>query len=114
MKNKQSDVWLRAAIVVTAALAATFLARAQDAAPGFVVAGDAAAATLDSGAINLATAKAIAATCARLAEEEGVAVSVYVLDNAGNHVSGTDGHDEACAAAGLEAAFGDRATVPVY
>ena len=29
-------------------------------------------------------------------------------------VSGTDGHDEACAVAGLEAAFGDRATVPVY
>ena len=29
-------------------------------------------------------------------------------------VSGTDGHDEPCAVAGLEAAFGDRATVPVY
>ena len=29
-------------------------------------------------------------------------------------VSGTDGHDEACAVAGLEAAFGDRATVPVF
>lgn len=86
MKYKQSDVWLRAAIVATAALTAAFLARAQDAAPGFVVSGDAAAATLDSGAINLATAKAIAATCARLADEEGVAVSVYVLDNVGNHV----------------------------
>jgi glc operon protein GlcG len=29
-------------------------------------------------------------------------------------VSGTDGDDEACAVAGLQAAFGDRATVPVY
>jgi glc operon protein GlcG len=29
-------------------------------------------------------------------------------------VSGTDGEDEACAVAGLQAAFGDRATVPVY
>lgn len=86
MKYKQSNVWLRAAIVAAAALAATFPARAQDAAAGFVVSGDAAVATLDSGAINLATARAIGRICARLAEDRGVAVSVYVLDNAGNHV----------------------------
>ena len=86
MKNLQSGVWLKAAITVTAALAVTYVARAQDGAAEFVVSGEAAVATLDSGAINLATARAIAATCARLAEEEGVAVSVYVLDNAGNHV----------------------------
>ena len=86
MKHLQSGVWLKAAITVSAALTVTCVARAQDGASEFVVSGDAAVATLDSGAINLATARAIAATCARLAEEEGVAVSVYVLDNAGNHV----------------------------
>ena len=86
MKYLQSGVWLKAAITVTAAMAVTYVARAQDAAPAFVVSGEAAVATLDSGAINLATASAIAAACARLAGEEGVAVSVYVLDNAGNHV----------------------------
>ena len=86
MKYMQSDVWLRAALVATVALTAAFAARAQHGAPEFVVSGEAAVATLDSGAINLATAKAIAAGCARLAAEEGVAVSVYVLDNAGNHV----------------------------
>src|SRR6266403_1863178 len=36
--------------------------------------------------INLATAERIAETCERLARSEGVAISVYVLDNDGNHV----------------------------
>ena len=41
MKYKQSDVWLRTAIIATAALTATFPARAQDAAAEFVVSGEA-------------------------------------------------------------------------
>jgi uncharacterized protein GlcG (DUF336 family) len=70
-------------------LAATLFtgdARAQGVSSEFVVSGAAADAILDSTTINLATAEAIAGTCARLAEEEGVAVSVYVIDNDGNHV----------------------------
>ena len=29
-------------------------------------------------------------------------------------IAGTDGSDEACAVAGLQAAFGDRVSVPIY
>src|SRR5439155_2917244 len=36
--------------------------------------------------INLATAERIADTCENLARKEGVAISVYILDNEGNHV----------------------------
>jgi 3-methyladenine DNA glycosylase Mpg len=36
--------------------------------------------------INLATAERITQACERLAAKEGVAISVYVLDNDGNHV----------------------------
>ena len=41
MKYKQSDIWLRTAVVAAAALTAAFPARAQDAAPEFVVSGEA-------------------------------------------------------------------------
>ena len=41
-----------------------------------------------------------------------VVVDNQIIGSVG--VSGTDGQDEACAVAGLQAAFGDRATVPVY
>ena len=216
MRHEQSGIWAGTALSAIVGITVTFAAHAQPTHSEFIVTGDAAAATLDSGGINLATARAIGSVCARLAEERGVAVSVYVLDNGGNHVyvhrmdgqvwtnvatasiyvidntglavhaermdgqqphamqtallkaetalrgrgptssreagvhnnpggyprsvtlfgfysvaggvpivvdnqligsvgvSGTDGHDEACAVAGLEAAFGDRATVPVY
>ena len=86
MTQKSSTGWTRIAVTAVAAATVVCTARAQDMPSEFVVSGEAAAATLDSGGINLATAKAIASTCARLAEERGVAVSVYVLDNAGNHV----------------------------
>ena len=86
MTYKSSTGWIRTAVTVVAAATVVCTARAQDTSSEFVVSGDAAAATLDSGGINLATAKAIASNCARLAEERGVAVSVYVLDSDGNHV----------------------------
>ena len=86
MTHHCSSVWIRAAVTAIAAVSVTCAARAQDVPSEFVVSGAAAAATLDSNAINLATAKAIGSTCARIAEERGTAVSVYILDNAGNHV----------------------------
>ena len=86
MTNKGSIGWIRTAVTVFAAATVICTARAQPAPSEFIVTGEAAAATLDSGGINLATARAIGSVCARLAEERGVAVSVYVLDNGGNHV----------------------------
>lgn len=59
---------------------------AQTVSPEFVVSGDAAAHILDTTTINLTTAERITQTCERLATERGVAISVYVLDNDGNHV----------------------------
>ncbi len=52
----------------------------------FVVSGAAAEATLDATSINLATARAIGDRCVELAEERGVAISVYILDSSGNNV----------------------------
>jgi len=86
MTHKGSRVLIGTAVTAMAAIAAMGAARAQDVPSEFVVSGEAAAATLDTGGINLATAKAVGRVCARLAEERGVAVSVYVLDNDGNHV----------------------------
>jgi uncharacterized protein GlcG (DUF336 family) len=40
----------------------------------------------DFSTINPATAERIAETCEQLAAKEGVGVSVYILDNDGNHV----------------------------
>ncbi|MCZ0954189.1 MAG: heme-binding protein [Rhodospirillaceae bacterium] len=86
MTKKSSTGWIRTAVTAFTAATVICAARAQHMPSEFVVSGDAAAATLDSGGINLDTAKAIGRVCARLAEERGVAVSVYVLDNDGNHV----------------------------
>ena len=41
-----------------------------------------------------------------------VVVDGQIIGSVG--VSGTDGNDEACAVAGLQAAFGERVSVPVY
>lgn len=86
MTHKHTGVLIGTAATVMAAIAATGMAHAQHMPSEFVVSGEAAATALDSGGINLATAKAVGRVCARLAEERGVAVSVYVLDNDGNHV----------------------------
>jgi glc operon protein GlcG len=78
---------LRTALVTGAAIAAfAGGASAQDVPSEFVVSGAAARTILDSTTINLATAERIARTCERLAEEEGVQISVYVIDKDGNYV----------------------------
>lgn len=61
-------------------------ALAQNVPAQFVVSGKAAEQIHDFTTINLATAERIAEACERLATAEGVAISVMVLDNDGNHV----------------------------
>src|ERR1051325_565028 len=52
----------------------------------FVVSGKAAEQIQDFNTSDLATAERIAETCEKLAAAENVAISIYVLDNDGNHV----------------------------
>ena len=52
----------------------------------FVIGGETAKKIHDFTTINLATAERLAETCERLARAENVAISVYILDNDGNHV----------------------------
>jgi uncharacterized protein GlcG (DUF336 family) len=73
-----------ALIFAVATFAAT--AAAQTLPPQFVISGDTAKRIHDFTTINLATAQRIAETCEDLARKEGVAVSVYIIDNDGNHV----------------------------
>ena len=73
---------LRRSLLTAGCVLLTATVNAQE----FVVSGDAAARMLDSTSINLATAERITQICERLATERGVAISVYVLDNDGNHV----------------------------
>src|SRR5436190_4094982 len=61
-------------------------ALAQNVPSQFVVSGKAAEQIQDFTTINLATAERIAETCEKLAVEQNVAISIYVLDNDGNHV----------------------------
>ena len=83
MQREYYRIWM---IALVTAITIACAARAQDVSGEFVVSGAAADAILDSNAINLATATAIGSTCARRAEARGTAVSVYILDNGGNHV----------------------------
>ena len=69
---------------VILAFAAT--ASAQNAPSPFVISGETARKIQDFTTINLATAERIAETCEDLARKEGVGVSIYILDNDGNHV----------------------------
>jgi uncharacterized protein GlcG (DUF336 family) len=71
-------------LFVWSALAATGFA--QNAPSPFVISGETAKKIQDFTTINLATAERIAETCENLARKEGVAVSIYILDNDGNHV----------------------------
>jgi uncharacterized protein GlcG (DUF336 family) len=61
-------------------------APAQNSPSQFVISGETAKRIHDFTTINLATAERIAEACERLAAKENVAISVYVLDNDGNHV----------------------------
>ena len=69
-----------------AVLAVTATASAQNSPSEFVIGGETAKKIHDFTTINLATAERLAETCERLARAQGVAISVYVLDNDGNHV----------------------------
>jgi glc operon protein GlcG len=69
-----------------AAVAIVAGASAQNVPAEFVVSGDTAAEILDYTTINLQTAERIAQACERLAVEEGVQVSIHILDNDGNTV----------------------------
>src|SRR6266851_3830221 len=62
------------------------VALAQNVPEQFVVSGKAAEQIQDFTTINLATAERIATACEKLAAEQGVQISIMVLDNDGNHV----------------------------
>ena len=62
------------------------VALAQNVPEQFVVSGKAAEKIQDFTTINLATAERIATACEKLAAEQGVQISIMVLDNDGNHV----------------------------
>jgi glc operon protein GlcG len=72
--------------VAVAAIALGSAVSAQNVPSTFVVSGKAAEQIQDFTTINLATAERIAETCVKLAAAQGVAVSIMVLDNDGNHV----------------------------
>ena len=74
------------AALVLAALAFAGTASAQAPPAQFVITGDTAKKIHDFTTINLATAERIAETCEGLARKENVAISIYILDNDGNHV----------------------------
>jgi glc operon protein GlcG len=59
---------------------------AQGAPAQFVVSGKAAEQIQDFTTVNLATAERIADVCEKAATEQGVQISIMVLDHAGNHV----------------------------
>jgi uncharacterized protein GlcG (DUF336 family) len=71
-------------LCVVLTLAAT--APAQDSLSKFVITGEAAKKIHDFTTINLATAERIVETCEGLAQKENVGVTIYILDNDGNHV----------------------------
>jgi uncharacterized protein GlcG (DUF336 family) len=73
-------------VVAAGALALGSAAFAQNVPSQFVVSGKAAEQIQDFTTINLATAERIAESCEKLAAAEGVAISIMVLDNDGNHV----------------------------
>ena len=73
-------------LVAAASMAFGSVVFAQNVPSQFVVSGKAAEQIQDFTTINLATAERIAEACEKLAAAEGVAISIIVLDNDGNHV----------------------------
>ena len=80
------NVRITALTLAAAAVALGTAVSAQNVPSQFVVSGKAAEQIQDFSTINLATAERIAETCEKLAAAENVAISIYVLDNDGNHV----------------------------
>src|ERR1041384_2117298 len=77
---------IQVAGLLCVALGFAAIAPAQNLPSQFVISGETARKIHDFTTINLATAERIAETCERLAQKEGVAISIYILDNDGNHV----------------------------
>jgi glc operon protein GlcG len=73
-------------VIAAGAIALGSVAFAQNVPSQFVVSGKAAEQIQDFTTINLATAERIAEACEKLAAAQGVAISIIVLDNDGNHV----------------------------
>jgi uncharacterized protein GlcG (DUF336 family) len=80
VRNMTSGVLAAAAIALRSGVLA------QTVPSQFVVSGKAAEQIQDFTTINLATAERIAEACQKLAAAEKVAITMYVLDNDGNHV----------------------------
>src|SRR6476661_6750269 len=78
-------LWAVSLLCVALIFTATASAQIAPASP-FVVSGEAAKRIHDFSMINLATAERIADACENLARKENVGISVYILDNEGNHV----------------------------
>jgi glc operon protein GlcG len=62
-------------------------ASAQNVPEQFVVSGDAAVRLKEFNQINMATARALVDSCISFAQQNGRALSVYVIDQFGNHVA---------------------------
>jgi glc operon protein GlcG len=73
-------------LLVAGAFALSGAAFAQNVPEQFVVSGKAAEKIQDFTTINLATAERIANVCEKAATDQGVQISIMVLDNDGNHV----------------------------
>ena len=77
---------MTAMALAAAAIALGTSVSAQNVPSQFVVSGKLAEQIQDFNTINLATAERIAEACEKLAAAENVAITIYVLDNDGNHV----------------------------
>src|SRR5260370_26580664 len=77
---------VRLGLAAAGAIALGSVALAQNVPEQFVVSGKAAEKIQDYGTINLATAQRIAEVCEKAATDQGVQISIMVLDHAGNHV----------------------------
>src|SRR5436190_13992163 len=89
VKRPEEEVMMKrihGVLLLLVVLAFTATAAAQNVPAQFVITGDTAKRIHDYTTINFATAQRIAETCEDLARKEGVAVSVYIIDNDGNHV----------------------------
>lgn len=74
------------ALAAAGAFALSGMARAQSVPDQFIITGKTAEKIQDFSTINLATAQRIAESCEKAATEQGVQISVIVLDKDGNHV----------------------------
>jgi uncharacterized protein GlcG (DUF336 family) len=80
------NVRITAMAIAAAASTLGTVVSAQNVPSQFVVSGKAAEQIQDFSTVNLATAERIAEACEKLAAAQNVAISIYVLDNDGNHV----------------------------